>query len=158
MLNKELSVTSLSTVVILYLKREVNRQWTHQQSVVIPDENADDSQQTQDDGEERFLHGCRGGRGRQPLAVLQAGWKQLDHQWAHFLLQHEAELWMLGTQRTVCTHSDFNTTSSQGTKITVRKKKILKKDVLPDMNGSQQYYQQQQNKTQINNRQSGNKV
>ena len=73
MLNKELSVTSLSTVVILYLKREVNRQWTHQQSVVIPDENADDSQQTQDDGEERFLHGCRGGRGRQPLAVLQAG-------------------------------------------------------------------------------------
>ena len=70
---------------------------THQQSIVIPDEDADDTQQTQDDGEERLLDGRGGGRGRQSLAVLEAGREELDDQWTHLLFQHEAELRMLHT-------------------------------------------------------------
>ena len=70
---------------------------THQQSIVIPDEDADDTQQTQDDGEERLLDRRGGGRGRQSLAVLEAGREELDDQWTHLLFQHEAELRMLHT-------------------------------------------------------------
>ena len=107
-------------------KRLAHMPRTHQQSIVIPDEDADNAQQTQDNGEERPLNGCGWGRGRQSLAVLEAGREELDDQRTDLLLQHEAELRMLHTH--THTHTHIHTTLSANSQLAVEVVKSIVKN------------------------------